>query len=243
MEVKKMILCVAEITFGVRYQYPLVEELCRDYITSTQTPSFWLSASENEMTRMKEKNIGHMSDSLAESSVILEKFAEAILSYGAFVFHAALIEYEGVGYAFAARSGVGKSTHIKLWKEVFGESVRIINGDKPIIRFENGKIYAYGCPWCGKERFGINDRCVLNKLCFIERAEENAIHQIGKQEALDRMLPQILFYQDGKKTLAVLDMASALLEKTELYLLVCTPTQEAAKIAYLGMNVMKGNEL
>ena len=96
--------------------------------------------------------------------------------FDAFLLHAAVIEVDGLAYAFAAPSGTGKTTHIALWKKFFGDRANIINGDKPIIRFENGTPYIYGTPWCGKEGYNINTKAPLAALCFIERSPENTIH-------------------------------------------------------------------
>ena len=43
-----------------------------------------------------------------------------------------LISFDGQGIAFAAPSGTGKTTHIKLWQRLYGDRVEIINGDKPL---------------------------------------------------------------------------------------------------------------
>ncbi len=50
--------------------------------------------------------------------------------------HASLISFDGKGYAFSAPSGYGKSTHARLWRGYFGSRVLILNGDKPIIKYD-----------------------------------------------------------------------------------------------------------
>ncbi len=235
MEQKKLIVRVADIIFGIMYRYDVTPAVCRDYEVCGGEPAFWISVTDEEIAYEQEKAEVAISPEWAEVTAISRKLAAAVIPYDAFLFHAALIEYEGVGYAFSAKSGVGKSTHIGLWREVFGETVRVINGDKPIVRFADGKVYAYGTPWCGKERYNINDKCELKNICFIERAEKNAIRAITATEAVPRILPQILLYKDGQMNLALLGLVDRLCSDVKFYVLGCTPEKEAALVARAGM--------
>ena len=73
--------------------------------------------------------------------------AEKIPLSNAFVLHSATIDVEGVGVAFSAHSGTGKTTHMNLWQELLGDKMVVVNGDKPIVRFfdeEPNQPYAYG---------------------------------------------------------------------------------------------------
>jgi hypothetical protein len=146
-----------------------------------------------------------------------------------------VIEYEGKGYAFAAKSGTGKSTHISLWKKVFGDTVRIINGDKPIIRYVDGKFFAYGTPWCGKEGFGVNDRVPLKALCFIDRAEENSIIRLAPEYALNRIFGQILMPEDAENLDALFSLLDDTLRNIPCYRLRCNMEPEAAAVSYEAM--------
>lgn len=56
------------------------------------------------------------------------------------MFHGAAVKKAtGQVYLFAGRSGVGKSTHVNLWKKYLGEEIEILNGDKPFLHFEKDK--------------------------------------------------------------------------------------------------------
>ena len=151
--------------------------------------------------------------------------------------HCAVIEYEGKGYAFAAKSGTGKSTHISLWKKRFGKDVNIVNGDKPIMRFlEDGKLYAYGTPWCGKEGFQANTSAPLHAICFLERAPENTIRKIKADEAVMRIFHQILSPEDIETVDSLFPLLDRTLKEIPCYVLGCNISEEAAEVAYFGMN-------
>lgn len=157
------------------------------------------------------------------------------LAHDAFLMHCAVIEYEGRGYAFAAQSGTGKTTHIRLWQQLFGEDkVTIVNGDKPLLRLIDGVFYAYGTPWCGKEGFNTNTRVPLNGLCFIERGTQNSIRRISDEEAIPHLFSQIMV-TDSTDLAKQMELADSLLGKVPCYLLTCNMEIDAARVAYDGM--------
>ena len=149
--------------------------------------------------------------------------------------HAAVIGVGDKAYAFTAKSGTGKSTHIALWKRFLGDRVSVINGDKPILRFIDGKLYAYGTPWCGKEMWNTNMRAELNGLCFLERAKENKIVKITPMEASPLVMKQILIPNDAEGVIKTFEMVDKMLSITNLWRLGCNISQEAAIKAYMAV--------
>lgn len=70
--------------------------------------------------------------------MLYRKICTRMLDYDAFLFHAAIVSYAGRGFAFAAKSGTGKSTHVAQWMRALGGDVTVVNGDKPILRWRTG---------------------------------------------------------------------------------------------------------
>ena len=170
-----------------------------------------------------------------ERLAILRKLAGEILARGAFLMHGAVIEYQQKGYIFGAASRTGKTTHILLWQELFGkENVSIINGDKPILRMIDGRFYAYGTPWCGKEGFNVNGRVELFGISFIKRAKQNSIEKISETAALQNIMSQIMV-ADSPNLLKQLELVGYLVESVPMYNLYCNKDIEAAEVAYNGM--------
>jgi hypothetical protein len=149
--------------------------------------------------------------------------------------HCAVIEYEGNGYAFAAQSGTGKSTHVSLWQKRFGNDVRIINGDKPIMRFYEDGLYAFGTPWCGKEGYNENDSVKLKGICFLERDTVNRISRITPKEAVTRIFHQVLTPSDLETLDALFPLLDRMLREVPCYVLGCNISEEAADVSYNGM--------
>ena len=122
------------------------------------------------------------------------------------------------------------------WHKAFGDSVHVINGDKPIMRFVGDRLYAYGTPWCGKEGFSENASAPLRAICFIERAGENSIREIAPREALSRVFSQILTPDTLEDVDALFPLLDKMLSVVPCYVLGCNISEEAARIAYKGMN-------
>jgi len=171
-----------------------------------------------------------------EYTAILRKFGEFLPLNNGFVLHSGCFEVDGVGIAFAAHSGTGKTTHMRRWKAYLGDRFKIINGDKPMVRFfedEPDTPYAYGNPWRGKENFGSYKRTPLKHICFIERADTNYVEKIEKSDIIDAIMNQI--YMPQNNPLAVVNtmqLMDKLLNCCKLWKIHCNMDENAGEIAY-----------
>jgi hypothetical protein len=166
---------------------------------------------------------------------ILRKLAGCLPEYNAFVLHSACFDVDGVGVAFSAHSGTGKTTHMRLWQELLGDKMVVVNGDKPIVRFfedEPETPYAYGTPWNGKEKLGCNMRTKLKHICFIERSEKNYVEPIGKADVIDRIFNQVYQPRDPMAVINTMKLIDRLLSCCNLWIIHCNMEKEAAEIAY-----------
>ena len=230
---------IADMTVAIDNKYEYVRRLCEGYtVEPVEKPDMTVSVTDEEIQAEIDVSEFSASPAYAEGVCVYRNICRPLPElFGAYLMHCAVIEYEGEGYAFAAKSGTGKSTHIALWQKRFGEGVRIINGDKPIMRFSGERLYAYGTPWCGKEGFNTNASVPIKAICFIERAKENSIKRITPSDALTRIFHQIL----SPDSIASVDTLFPLLDRTlteiPCYVLGCNISEEAAEVAYNGMNI------
>ena len=223
-------LKLADIAFGVENKYAFTEALTRDYLTA-DPPQFVLSVSDSEIER--ERLSERESADYLESIAIYRKLAEKLPEYDAFVFHAATLNVDGDALAFTAKSGVGKTTHTRLWIDTLGkERVHYLNGDKPIIRFIDGTPVVYGTPYRGKEGFGRNESAPLRAITFVERGEVNEAENVELHDAVLRLAGQIYMPRSPISTMKTLKLLDRLVRKTELLLLRCTPDSRAVAAAY-----------
>lgn len=229
---------IADLNIQIDNKYPYLASFCRDYVVREEcAPDLAVAVTDAEIEEERRGAETEISLGYAESICVYRRICEVLPTrFNAFLFHSAVIDYKGRGYAFSAKSGTGKSTHISLWKRVFGEDVAIVNGDKPIIRYIDGRFVAYGTPWCGKEGWQRNSSAELCAICFLKRGETNSIHKIEPSEAVSLVFSQILVPNDLEGFDAISRLLDAMLSRVPCYLLGCNMDAEAAIVARDGMN-------
>ena len=231
---------------GIRSLYDEVQRMCRDYrAPEDREPEFLVQITEqdieaeraqSEQTRIEEGLPDYaFDDPYLETLAVYRKIATACVSRGRLLMHGSVIAVDGQGYLFTARSGTGKSTHTRLWRELLGEKAVMINDDKPLLRITENGVIAYGTPYNGKHRLGCNMSVPLKGLCILTRADKNSICRISKSEAYSMLMQQVYRPADPlsmKKTLCLIDKLAAV---TPLYRLGCNMDIEAAEVSYNGM--------
>lgn len=142
--------------------------------------------------------------------------------------HASLVRQNGYGYAFIAKSGTGKSTHVSLWLRHL-PGCDLMNDDNPIIRIIDGKPYIYGGPWSGKTPCYRNVKARLGAITRIDRALENSIEKLSPIEAFASLLPSCSTMKwDEDIFPQICNTVTKIVETTGIYTLHCLPNQEAA---------------
>lgn len=223
---------IAELNVALDNKYPYLEDFVRDYVTDGPA-DFTVSATEEEIyaeARLLE-GVNAPPEQL-ETVVLYRKIANLLPQYDAAVFHGSVIEDSGQAYIITARSGVGKTTHSRLWLSEFGGDVRILNGDKPIIRIIDGVPYACGTPWQGKERYGVNAVAPLRAVAFLARGTRNVARQIPTRDAVMRFVSQMyLDREEASGLLLSMRLADRILSSVALFEFECNMDAEAARVA------------
>lgn len=227
---------IAGLNVKIKNKYRYLRRHCKNYIINTNKIDFTISATQKEIKKTKENAEEDFSLGYCESACIYQKICEKMIDYNRFFFHSSVVEVNGETFAFSARSGVGKSTQTKLWMEHFKDNCRVINGDKPLYEIKNNKLYAYGVPWCGKENYNINTKVELNNICFLKRSETNKIRRLEKEEILDYIFEQVIFFIPKEKAEKLLTMLDFIIENIPCYLLECNISDEAVTIAHSAMS-------
>lgn len=167
-------------------------------------------------------------------------FSSELLNFNSFVLHASAIMYQGVAYLFSAHSGIGKSTHTKLWQRYFGEEkITYINDDKPVIRKIDGKWCACGSPFCGKNDLGENIIVPIGGVAFLKRSDANSIALMPPTEAVFKLFDLTLRPSDVEKMDKLMSLIEAFISEVPIYSLKCNMSLDAAKVAYEGMSGCK----
>lgn len=167
-------------------------------------------------------------------------FSWSVLKYDAMVLHGIILEWQGKGIIITAKSGTGKTTHARLWRDY--ENALIINGDKALLKKENGQWYAYGIPWSGTSGECVNRRVLLNAIVFLNRGRQNVVEVVESIKTFEQILPRIIAPGENRELAqkAIL-MAGEIAEDISAYQLFCTPSKESVEL--LKRAIAKNNEL
>ncbi|MBR3241561.1 MAG: hypothetical protein IKF90_02520 [Parasporobacterium sp.] len=125
-----------------------------------------------------------------EFGMSVYRASDLLLRHNRCLFHGAAILWQNKAWLFAADSGIGKSTQLKHWTQLYPDEVQIINGDKPILRLEeNGSISVYPSPWKGKEEWGDDTLAApLGGIIILKQGKENRIELLQPAACAARIL-------------------------------------------------------
>lgn len=228
----KFIVGLADKYIEINSVYDELRNFFKDYLVTNVTPDFSVSLCEEDILAEQEATSkNHFSPTYLETLALLRKLAEIFPSHSRILMHGASISYNEYAYLFAAPSGTGKSTHIRLWKKYLGDNVKIVNGDKPFISLEDEPMI-YGSPWAGKENWHRNCKMPLKGICFVQRGTTNSIQRIVASDCLPLLFKQVYLPADTLAAGLTLELVDTLLKKVPLYSLTCDMSEDAVKCSF-----------
>ena len=124
------------------------------------------------------------------------------------------------GYVFCARSGSGKTTVARLSPEA-----TLLSDEISMVTVAGGRVTCHGTPFWGElGRGGENVAAPVAGLYFLRHGERHRITAIGPRRALERLLPNVLFFvRDAELVARVLAIAGDLVEAAPCFELAFTP--------------------
>ena len=219
--------------------------MCTAYRTDDGEEIFTIRTEQTDINLERERSaredalegrqVRTYSDEYLETLAVYRKIAEKMPFYDTFLFHGSCVAVDGTGYLFTAKSGTGKSTHTRLWREMLGDRAVMVNDDKPLIRVSEDGAYIYGTPWDGKHRLSSNICVPLKAVCVLTRAAENQIRRITAREAYPMLLQQSYRPTDTAAMTKTLSLIDRLSQQADLWRLGCNISPEAAQTAYDAM--------
>ena len=224
---------LADKYINIECVHPEMKDFCKDYLVeNVEADLSIVTTNEDILAEQNSLQEEYYPLSYLETLCTLRKIAELFPLHQRLLMHGASIAYDDKAYLFTAPSGTGKSTHIRLWKKAWGEDVRIVNGDKPFLSFDNEEIYIYGTPWAGKERWQRNCKERLHGICFVNRGTENTIRRLEPAECLSKLFRQIYMPKDPAAAGATLELMDLLVRNVPLYHLECDMSEDAVKCSF-----------
>lgn len=159
-------------------------------------------------------------------------FNRAAIKYGVMLVHSSALIYDGGAYLFSADSGVGKSTHTKLWLKAFGDKVHIMNDDKPVVRLYDDHAQAYGTPFDGGSGIALNENYPLKAIIFVKRGEKNSVRIPENKEIIQKLYFQTARIVNRETAEKMLVNIENILHLTKFYVLTCNMDVSAANVAF-----------
>lgn len=225
---------IADLLINLDFRYEINDRFVEGYLSEGKA-EFTAKCTDEEIA--KEMELSELKvEQYCENACVCRNVAENMIDYDRFLFHSATIEVGGKAIAFAAKSGVGKSTHVALWLKNF-KDCKILNGDKPFLHFDGKEFIAYGSPWQGKENAGYNGKAPLKAIVFLKRGEKNQLRRISAEEAFMKTFLQVSFPKEIEHRLKLTELLNELTKKVECYEMSCNISDEAAIVARKGLNL------
>ena len=239
-------------TVRIISHYSRVHDLCRGYVSSGEPEeSFFPTLEEirreqvitDRENRLEGNPEQQFSEAYLENLAVYRKIARWMVDRDTLLFHGSVIAVDGRAYLFAAKSGTGKSTHARLWREALGDRAVMINDDKPLLHIRKDGVTACGTPWNGKHHLGNNIMAPLDGIAILHRGDRNIIVPAEAKEAFPMLVQQSFRPEDPVgmgKTLELLDRMRALVPVWDL---TCNMEPEAAEVAFRAMSHWKGMDI
>ena len=235
---------VAGSVFAVQPLFESTRAYCADYLTDRE-PEFSVAVDRADLVQEQrlldieadEEGLKRrkFSDMFLERSVIQRRVAEALIGKDTLMLHGSTVAVDGQAYLFTAPCGTGKSTHTRLWREVFEDRAVMVNDDKPFLRITSDGVLACGSPWTGKHGLGSNVSFPMKGICILSRGSENRIRLLAPEDAADFLRSQCFVPEDSEQAGRALELLDRLIRMVSLWQMECTKQPEAAITAYQAM--------
>lgn len=236
---------IAGYTAAVSSLFESTRDYCRGYLTE-DAPDFFITVTREDLVREQENLLAEarregirprkFTDPFLERTVIQRKLADQLLSRDIVLLHGSTVAVDGEAFLFTAQCGTGKSTHTRLYREVFGDRAVMVNDDKPFLKLTENGVLACGAPWSGKHGLDTNITVPLKGICILERGTENRIFPIPPREAMDMLLHQAGEPMEPALELRQKKLVENLAAKVPLWRMQCTKAPQAALVSFRAMS-------
>lgn len=172
-------------------------------------------------------NIGREADNILKFAPMWYVFQK----YNVIFLHASMVDYNGNGIVFTAKSGTGKSTQAGLWREY--KNAVITNNDRVLLRKTDDKWYAYGYPIDGSDPVRTVRRTKVSAVVSLGQEKENRIEKLNVIKSIACISSQTSMAQGyviAREN--AINNAMKLCEDIPVYYLGCTPDDRAVELLY-----------
>lgn len=235
---KQFVIRLADVNIGISHRNHKVKQVFGEYIVDAE-PELNINITDEDIrfdreryAKAENREPKFFAWRYYEATSIYHKICLKLMDFDAFLLHAAVVAVDGKGYAFLAKSGVGKTTHAKYWINYFGERAYMVNGDKPIVRILGNEVFAYGTPICGKENENADIGVPLKAIFFLERGQGTKVTEMPSEMIPERITSQLLIPKNGEQRERIFDLADRVMNLVPMYRLSCDTDLDSARTAW-----------
>ena len=193
----------AEDSINIEVEYVPSEKL--KYETGIESPKIFFDSTKNIYKMYwnsfngvfnSEQMIGKISCAkhFGLNSFIRIVLTLVLLKNQGFLVHASSLIRNDKGYVFPGKSGAGKTTITRLTPGSI-----LLSDELSLIKKINGKFRVYGTPfWSELSIDGENTSISIEDIYFPVQDEKNYVNSIGFSLALEKLLPNVIFYLNDK---------------------------------------------
>ena len=235
---------IAGLVVGVQPLFQSTRLYCNPYLTD-KAPEFFVNVTEEDLVfqqMLLEQEaaeeglkIRKFKGPFLERATIQRRVAGRLLSQNTLMLHGSTVSVDGKAYLFTAPCRIGKSTHTRLWRELFGQRAIMVNDDMPFLQITSDGVLAYGSPWSGKHGLATNICVPLQGICFLQRGSENIIERIAPADGIPSLHRQMHTPTDASLLQQSSLLTDRLAETVSLWQMHCNTQPEAAMVSYEAM--------
>ncbi|UPA31252.1 hypothetical protein L0P85_03710 [Terrisporobacter glycolicus] len=154
---------------------------------------------------------------------------KVFIKYNSFILHSSFIIDDNKAILFSAPSGTGKSTQASMWNKYRNSS--IINGDRSLIKKEEGSWISYGLPFSGSSEYCKNKRAKIKAIVLLEQSKINSIELCNKSYAIKQLFGEISVNSwDIDFIDKILGLLDDLTNKVPVFKLACRVDEDAINL-------------
>ncbi len=168
------------------------------------------------------------SGSLSLDTVFASLFAleRRMIGLDSLILHAASVLYQDQAILFTAPSGTGKSTQAGLWEQFRG--AKQLNGDRSLLRKNNGAWYACGWPVCGSSKICHNEDAPVRAVVVLSKAPYDRAERLSPAAAFSALYAQVTVNRwDRAFQVRAVDLIQKLIGEVPVFHLSCTVSENA----------------
>lgn len=188
---------LAGVEVPLAFRFPETRKHFQDYICPITRDTAPLYVEDDLWFRLSDVEREEFPGPWTEFYQLTGLVSRFLLNYQRCVYHGVAILWRGLAWIITAPSGTGKTTQLRLWQELFGDEMEVINGDKPVIECrEDETVWVYPSPWNGKESYSGTKSGRLAGIIVLEQADHNEIYRLNLRSSMIPIYRQFLYYAD-----------------------------------------------